>query len=205
MARTRAANYDEKRQAILKRAAEVFSEEGFDRASMSRLAQACGVSKALLYHYYTGKDELLFDIIGGHLEELCSLVDGADDPTLAAPDRLLALVTVILEGYRDSTHEHRVQINALAQLPEDRQEELRTLERHLVRVVAAAIEGLDPGLAGRKALLKPLTMSLFGMLNWHYMWFRPEGPMTREDYARMATTITIAGAKAVLNEANRTV
>jgi TetR/AcrR family transcriptional regulator len=200
MARTRAANYDEKRQAILKRAAEVFSEEGFDRASMSRLAQACGVSKALLYHYYTGKDELLFDIIGGHLEELCALVDGADDPALPAPDRLLALVTVILEGYRDSTHEHRVQINALAQLPEERQEELRTLERHLVRVVAAAIEGLDPGLAGRKALLKPLTMSLFGMLNWHYMWFRPEGPMTREDYARMATTITIAGAKAVLDQ-----
>jgi TetR/AcrR family transcriptional regulator len=200
MARTRAANYDEKRQAILKRAAEVFSQEGFDRASMSRLAQACGVSKALLYHYYTGKDELLFDIIGGHLEELSALVDGADDATLPTEERLLALVTAILEGYRDATHEHRVQINALSQLPDAQQEELRGLERHLVGVVARAIEGLDPRLAGEKALLKPLTMSLFGMLNWHYMWFRPEGPMTRQDYARMATTITVAGAMAVLEK-----
>ncbi|MCF8480429.1 MAG: TetR/AcrR family transcriptional regulator [Rhodospirillum sp.] len=200
MARTRAANYDEKRLAILKRAAEVFSKEGFDRASMSGLAQACGVSKALLYHYYTGKDELLFDVIGGHLEELCALVDGAFDPGLPPRERLLALVTVILEGYRDSTHEHRVQINALSQLPDDQQEELRTMERHLVRVVAGAIEGVDPRLAGKKDLLKPLTMSLFGMLNWHYMWFRQEGPLTREDYAQMATTITIAGARAVLGE-----
>jgi hypothetical protein len=43
----------------------------------------------------------------------------------------------------------------------------------------------------------PVTMSLFGMLNWHYMWFRDGGPMTREDYADLATTLLIEGAQAL--------
>ena len=52
MARPRANNYDDKRRAILDRSAELFSEYGYDRASMNRIAEACGVSKANLYHYY---------------------------------------------------------------------------------------------------------------------------------------------------------
>jgi TetR/AcrR family transcriptional regulator len=40
-------------------------------------------------------------------------------------------------------------------------------------------------------------MSLFGMLNWHYMWFREGGTMSREDYADLATTLLIEGAQAL--------
>ncbi|MFX7764111.1 hypothetical protein ABTK05_20850, partial [Acinetobacter baumannii] len=54
-----------------------------------------------------------------------------------------------------------------------------------------------PQLAGQGALLKPVTMSLFGMLNWHYMWFRPDGPMTREAYADLVTRLILAGAREV--------
>ena len=43
-------------------------------------------------------------------------------------------------------------------------------------------------------LLKPLTMSLFGMLNWNYMWFRPGGPLGREDYARLAVGLVLDGS-----------
>ena len=46
MARKRANDYDDKRQAILDRSAELFSVYGFDRASMNKIAEACGVSKA---------------------------------------------------------------------------------------------------------------------------------------------------------------
>ena len=71
MARTRATDYDDKRRAILHRAARLFADDGYDRASMASIAADCGVSKALLYHYYDSKDALLFDVIGEHLEILC--------------------------------------------------------------------------------------------------------------------------------------
>jgi TetR/AcrR family transcriptional regulator len=35
------------------------------------------------------------------------------------------------------------------------------------------------------------------MLNWHYMWFREDGTMSREDYADLATTVLVEGAQAL--------
>ena len=77
MARTRASDYDDKRRAILNRSAELFSEHGYNRASMNAIAEACGVSKPNLYHYYKDKEELLFDVIRFHLEELLEVVEAA--------------------------------------------------------------------------------------------------------------------------------
>jgi len=45
--------------------------------------------------------------------------------------------------------------------------------------------------------VSPVTMSLFGILNWVYMWFREGGPITREDYARIVTTLMLEGVKAI--------
>ena len=36
--------------------------------------------------------------------------------------------------------------------------------------------------------------ALFGMLNWHYLWFREGKGITRDKYARMVTGLILAGA-----------
>ena len=63
MARPRSADHGIKRRAILDRSAALFARNGYDRTAMAEVAAACGVSKALLYHYYDSKDALLFDIL----------------------------------------------------------------------------------------------------------------------------------------------
>ena len=195
MARTKALDYDLKRQAILDSAARLFAETGFDRTSMSQLAEVCGVSKALLYHYYTSKDALLYDVIGDHLNELRALVEAADDPQREPEDRLQWLVSALLDVYREADHQHQVQINAMKFLPAAQQEELKDLERRFVRRFADAIRDVEPALGDGRGLLKPVTMSLFGMLNWHYMWFRADGKVDREDYARIASRLVIDGTR----------
>ncbi len=125
MARTRATDYDDKRRAILDRSAELFAAHGYDRASMSRIAEACGVSKANLYHYYRDKDEILFDVIRLHLEELLEAVEAADRPGLPPEARLRGLAEALLEAYRDADAQHKVQINHLGLLAPERQAELK--------------------------------------------------------------------------------
>lgn len=196
MARPRAVDYDDKRNAILSASARAFADTGFDGASMSQIALACGVSKALLYHYYTNKEQLLFDVIEAHLEDLVAAVrevERSPDPE----DRLVRLCAVILEAYRDADAEHKVQINNLSRLPADKQDILKRMERDLVDVFAEALAEANPDLATNPHLLKPVTMSLFGMLNWHYLWFRPSGPVSREDYATIAARIVVAGSRAL--------
>jgi TetR/AcrR family transcriptional regulator len=52
---------------------------------------------------------------------------------------------------------------------------------------------VEPG----STLLKPVTMSLFGMVNWHYLWFREGGAVSRADYARIATRLILDGARSL--------
>lgn len=192
MARPRAADYDGKRKAILDRSAKLFAKNGYDRTSMSEVGAACRVSKALLYHYYLNKDELLFDILKSHLDDLIGAVRAVDD-TLQPRDRLRALVGALLEAYRDADHQHKIQINELSKLAATKRQQLIALERELVQIFSGAIAAVNKTVGASPRLLKPVTMSLFGMMNWHYMWFREGGPMSREDYADLATQILIDG------------
>lgn len=202
MARPRANNYDDKRRAILDRSAELFSEYGYDRASMNRIAEACGVSKANLYHYYKDKDELLFDVIRFHLEKLLEVVEAANNPALAAHARLRDLVAALLEAYRDADSQHNVQISSMRFLAPERQAELKGMERELVALFSDAVAGVAPQLKGT-TLLKPVTMSLFGMVNWHYLWFKSAGTVTRADYAELVTRLITDGTRNVLGKPAR--
>lgn len=193
MARPRASDHDEKRRAILHRAALIFARDGYDRASMSRLAAECGVSKALLYHYHASKEALLFDILSNHLSMLVEVVEAADEPSLAPEARLERLVAALLDAYRDADAEHRVQLSALRFLPEAEQERLKALERRLVEMFAEALRSFDPARFEAPPLIKPVTMSVFGMVNWAYMWFRDGGAVSREDYARLIARLVAGG------------
>jgi len=194
MARLRATDYDDKRRTILDRSAELFSEYGYDRASMNKIAAACGVSKANLYHYYKDKDALLFDVIRFHLEHLLQVVRDADQPELAPHERLRVLAATLLEAYRDADAQHHVQINSLRFLSAERQTELKNMERELVRIFSDAVAGVAPQLRG-SPLLKAVTMSLFGMLNWHYLWFKEGGSVTRADYAELVARLITEGSR----------
>lgn len=193
MARPRAADHEAKRQAILARAAERFAEAGYAGTSMAEIAVACGTSKALLYHYYQNKEELLSDLLGAHFQRLETAVAEADAPDLAPQARLSAMVRSLLEAYAGADALHRVQINDLERLPEVRQAELKACERRLVARFRHVIGEINPRLGGNGNLLMPVTMSLFGMINWSYLWFREDGGLTRRQYAELVTQMVIDG------------
>lgn len=198
MARTRAQDFEEKQRVILDKAATVFAELGMDKASMSQIAQYAQVSKALLYHYYPSKDALIFAIIKTHLDELDAALDAADDPGLDPPHRLRRLVGTVLESYRGADNQHKVQLNGTAALTPEQKAAIVDVERRIVRRFSAVLDGINPKLDDReRPLLMPVTMSLFGMLNWVYMWFKDGGKVSREDYADVATTLILEGIKSV--------
>ena len=113
MPRGIAKDHDEKRAALRKGAAAYFAAHGYDRASMTGAARGCGVSKALIYHYYASKEALLFDILDTHLSDLVAVVEDASD------EGLPGLIRAILAAYEDADAEHKLQLDALSVLPPD--------------------------------------------------------------------------------------
>ena len=194
MARTIAKDHDQKRAQILTAAAKVFASQGFDRASMSELARECGISKANIYHYYDGKLVILFDILDSYLQALRNRVVSVDVTGLTPDRQLHRIVSEILLAYQGADHEHQVQINAMSALPSGQQKHLRLCQREMVDYVSVIIRANAPEVfAADAAKLRATTMSVFGMLNWYYMWNSGAGTRAREDYARLVSDLTLKG------------
>src|SRR4249919_3356494 len=108
MARPKAASYDAQRGAIRDTAAQLFAEKGYASASIAEIATACGVSKALLYHYYRDKEDLLFDVALCYVERLRALVAEVQHERLPAAAHLRRLISRFMTEYEHSAARHRV-------------------------------------------------------------------------------------------------
>jgi AcrR family transcriptional regulator len=196
MARGRAAGYEEQREAIVARAAELFARQGYHATSMNQLAEAAGLSKPTLYHYFRDKDALLVYIADGHVSRLQALVAEVRALGLTPRDELRELVRRIVEEYADAQHAHRVLTEDVKFLrPADRQRILDK-EREVVAGFAAVVAALRPELK-QAALATPMTMLLFGMVNWMFTWLKPGGALDHEALAPMVADLFLGGLPAV--------
>lgn len=196
MARTIAKDHSEKRAQILKTAAKVFAASGISGASMKDVAAACGISKANIYHYYDGKDALLFDILDTYLAELRDRLCGLPDEGLTPEDRLHAFARETLFAYEGMDAEHRLQPEGIPLLPADQQEILKNYQREIVRKLSAILKEAAPDvLAGDRKKLRAATMSVFGMVNWFYMWNSGADRAERETYALFVANMALKGIK----------
>ena len=194
MARPIAKDYEFKRDHILNSAARLFAKEGFAGASMSALAQECKISKANIYHYYSGKDALLFDLLDSYLKALHQKLTSLNLDGVPPEQKLFLLVREILLAYQGMDHQHQVQLNEMQHLPKAQQDILRSYQRDMISILRNVIAELAPAVAAKdKSKLHALTMSVFGMLNWFYMWNRQEGTEARENYAKVVTDLTLGG------------
>jgi len=196
MARGRSPGYDDQREMILGHAAQLFANRGYPATSMNQVAEACGFSKALLYHYYRDKYSLLVSIAESHVLRLEDLVSDVEAQGLAPEPRLRELIRRFVQEYAGAQHAHRVLTEDVKFLePEDRERVIRT-ERTVVAGFARVVLLLRPDLE-EAALAKPLTMLLFGMINWMFIWMRPEGQLDYDSMAPVVADLFLGGLPAI--------
>ena len=198
MARTIAKDHDQKRARILKTAAEVFAEEGVSRASMSQVAKACGISKANIYHYYDGRDTLLFDMLDSYLSALRDRMRDLPLSGLSPEERLRRIIRETLLAYDGMDAEHKIQTEGIPLLPSDQQDVLKGYQRDLVKQLADVLaEAAPDAFDSDKHKLRSATMSVYGMLNWFYMWSGGADKKAREAYADLVTDLTLSGVRSL--------
>ena len=199
MARGRAAGYDDQRQAILDQAALLFARHGYSATSMNQVAEACGLSKATLYHYFRDKYSMLVSIADGHVSHLQALVQAAPTTGATPRQRLEQLIHRIVAAYADAEHAHRVLTEDVRFLEPQDQARVLDKERQVVAVFARAVAAVRPELDDA-GLAKPLTMLLFGMINWMFTWMKADGALTHEAMAPIVAELFLGGLPAVSSE-----
>jgi AcrR family transcriptional regulator len=72
---------DERRAQLIAAGAELFAEHAFEEISMRQIAQAAGISKPLLYHYFPSKIALFKAAVAEQATELQALIEPSGDGT----------------------------------------------------------------------------------------------------------------------------
>ena len=189
MARTQAPDYEDRRQAIVERAAELYAERGFLGASVSDLAQACSTSKSLIYHYFPSKEDILFEVVQSHIKSLVDAQEAVARLDLPPAEKLRTLTREFMRLYSGAGNRQKVLLNELDRLPSASRTLIVQEQRQLISFVAALLKAIDPELDEHN--LRPAALLYFGIINWTHTWYRPDGPTTPDEIADMATAMAL--------------
>ena len=197
MARPRAKDHEDKKKTILSTAAAVFAEMGILGASMNDVAKACGVSKPNIYHYCGSKNELVFVILDTYLRALRDRILGLDLSNASPKERLELLIQEFLLAYEGMDNAHKIQTEGIPLLQPEQQSVLREYQRNMVKCISNALVECAPETLGEDpAKCRDITMSVFGMLNWFYMWSPSANKERRIAYAQTISELTLGGIQA---------
>jgi AcrR family transcriptional regulator len=189
------------RQEILRTAARLFQQRGYDATSMNDVAAALKLSKGGLYHHFQSKDEILFEIMNHALDitqqRVLNPVRGMADPE----ERLRALIRLHIEVVlsprdREITvmlHENHPLPPALRRRINGRKKEyIRFLENLMAEVQRNARERSQNKAHG-KVSPRAAAFALLGMINWIYQWYKPEGELQAQNLIPQFTEIILGG------------
>jgi TetR/AcrR family transcriptional regulator, cholesterol catabolism regulator len=166
------SRFDRRLTEILEHATDVFDEKGYAGASMRDLSRASGMSLAGLYYYFESKEKLLY-LIQRHtfstiLERLKSRLDGMADPE----QRIRVFIANHLEYFLANQKAMKVLSHEDEVLKNGFGAEITGIKREYVRLCVGLIEDFK---RARELEFSSRTaaLSLFGMMNWIYTWYKP--------------------------------
>lgn len=191
MARTQAADFEERRAAIVEHAARLFADRGFLGASIADLADACDTSKSLIYHYYDSKEAILFDVMHSHVRALLDAAEEISARSLSPADKLRELTRAFVHLYVGAAARQRVLLNELEKLSKEQRTIVIGIQRRLIEIVEKLIGEVRSDLGSR--MRPPAAMLYFGMINWMHTWLDPDGPVQPSRIAQLAADIFLDG------------
>jgi TetR/AcrR family transcriptional regulator, cholesterol catabolism regulator len=191
---TSLTRHDQKLEFILRTAARIFAEKSYHSTSMRDISRATNASLAGLYHYCKSKEELLFLIqdncFGRVLERLEARLLEADQPVL----KLRIVIENHLSFFAANMSEMKVLSHEAESLRGDLHAHVSTRKdtyAKLVRNVLQEVQAMQS--SARQVDLTVATYALFGMMNWIYNWYDPNGKLKVNELAENLTRLFLGG------------
>jgi AcrR family transcriptional regulator len=199
MARPKSSQHEIRRDEILDVAAQCFADRSYPAASMNDIASAGGTSKARLYHYYESKEAILFDLLDRYTQRLLALI-GEADATAQRKDlddraALHELIRSFLAEYESSATRHVALLHDTKFLGDEQRELILDRQRDVVSAVTRFLKRAYPARV-TNANQTPMTMMLFGMINWTFTWLRPGGALSYAAFADDVIAVLESGLAA---------
>ncbi len=172
-------------EQILETAAQLICQHGYEATSIQQIADACGLTKAGLYHHIRSKEHLLLEIMNYGMDIFEAQVLSQVMPIADPVERLKVCMekhVLLVTGGRDKSIS--IILHEQGALSGDAQVQINARKKRYIRFLESSFtEAIRAGRI-RRVHPKVAAFSFLGMVNWIYKWFRADGEVPEEQLAR---------------------
>ncbi len=189
----RSAKWQARRESIIDTSAHLFARRGYHATGINELCEANDLGKGALYHYIGSKEELLGAIHDRVMDEVMAGAERVAESGGSPPVQLGKLGDELLDVIYHYPDHVWVFLHDFPALTGERAAQFRLrrwgYEQRVEEVLRAGIDSgdfrdLDPWLTARAWL---------GMMNYTYLWLRPDGQLSARDVAKPFAEIFMRG------------
>ncbi len=175
---------EDKKTKIIQAAVKLFKERGFHQVSVRNIIKKASVSNGCFYHYFASKDELLFainDFIMDYvIENAQQVLINRQTPV----EKLHGILSTFIKTFYVYNQEVVVMYQENHYLAPEYYKKMRQKRDQYSRIVMGVLEeGVEKKEFRPLQPLSIVAFMIFGMVNWTYTWYNPEGELSIEDIA----------------------
>jgi len=165
---------------IYRVAAEVMCQKGYEATSMNDIADAVGLTKAGLYHYIRGKEDLLFQIMSYGMDMVDQDVMAPAKQAQGAVERLRTIISRHSKRVLEVGGAVSILLDEMYALTPAHRRAIKGRKRAYFEFIRATLEELSVEGKLRNVTPTVATFCLFGMLSWVSRWYRKDGKLSSE-------------------------
>jgi TetR/AcrR family transcriptional regulator, cholesterol catabolism regulator len=183
----------DRRAEIYNAAAKIISEKGFDAMTMNDIAQAVGMTKAGIYHYIEGKQNMLFAIMNYGMDKLDNGVIAPASQIDDAERRLVSIIHCHAKLITEGSNAITVLVDEVAGLSSLQRKKIIQRKRVYFDFIRNTLDSLKAEGKLKEVDTTVAAFSILGMLLWISRWYRADGKLTSAQVADEVLKVALGG------------
>ena len=190
----------EKRKEICDIATKLFVEKGFEKTTTRDIARASGINSSSLYYYFEDKEAILYEILIEIMNDSLEQMQEIERSDVSLKEKIYTIIKLHTEIYGIDPIRMELIVHNQKSVSPEHWEEIKGKQKEYAKIVSRIlskmrdreeIADLDPTVC---------TFALFGMIQWSYRWYDPNGEIKPHQLTDMFARIFTKGVYSNLHD-----
>jgi len=173
----------QKREEIYSIIAHLFAHKGYHSTSMRDIARELGMNQSSLYHYFDGKEDMLFKLMNEAMDEALPTIEEICDADISPEEKLTRVLGYYTRYFAGEQDREILLVNEMGSLNGDPRRTLLEKQRRYVHLIRTILDELADQGKMKKIHTTVALFAFFGMVHYTIKWYHKDGPVSLDELA----------------------
>jgi len=184
-----------KRERIISTALELFNENGLNNTTLFAVAEKMNVTKPFIYTHFKSKNELLAEICSRGIRASLNVLDSVVASEGSATEKLRVFAHEFMLAVIENQSHIAIYTREEKNLALESKKAIQKMRREFDRKFCVLLEqGVTDG-EFQVADVQLTALSIGGLISWSYVWYRPDGRLSKKETADHVAELVLAMVK----------